>query len=395
MKEVFDMNYLQEIAHRYRIGVATEDEEAYLNRWYSMDGVYERVVDTSLAPDSDTLRETMLDNIMFAINSHDCVKEPEVKLKPAGMFYRKPEFMVAAISVLLACLLVTVYDSAILGKLRTGSVLSLTRVGTRKDATLTLENGTVISLQKADKGLLAANNGIHVIRDKNGGLVYRISDRKTNSFAFNTISVPAGENVRLVLQDSTEVWLNSCSALTYPLNITKSGRKFDLKGEAFFSVKRDDTRPFVVRSGMQKVEVLGTRFNVRCYKEEAVMVTSVEEGTVRVNSGLGAKLVRKGQQSVTSADGGIDVREADIENAVLWKSGMVSFKDKPLVNIMQQVSRWYDVQVVYKGGGGRSEEGYSGKFMRGKDIGSLVKTLQALGINLELTKNGKEIVVTP
>lgn len=165
--------------------------------------------------------------------------------------------------------------------------------------------------------------------------------------------------------DGTEVWLNASSSLKFPVSFDKDERLVELKGEAYFEVaykvkaergkQKGERVPFVVRSGGQIVEVLGTHFNISAYNDEASIKTTLLEGKVRVTAGSkqspkDSKLLKPGQQSeLSSVQREIIVNEVDTEEAIAWKNGMFQFSDSDLRSIMNELERWYDIEVDTKG----------------------------------------------
>lgn len=167
----------------------------------------------------------------------------------------------------------------------------------------------------------------------------------------NRVGVPAGGEYSIQLPDGTNVWLNAASAFRYPTAFGDAERIVELEeGEAFFEVaKKTAAQPFIVIVKGQKIQVLGTQFNVNAYKEESAVTTTLVEGSVSLTHGQQQSLLRPGQQAVMSA-AGITVRPAiSIEEATAWKNQFFSFHHTRLSVIMAQVKRWYDVEeVVYK-----------------------------------------------
>ena len=94
------------------------------------------------------------------------------------------------------------------------------------------------------------------------------------------LPTPRGGEFRNTLEDSTEVWLNADSRLTYPETFDGSQRRVTLEGEAYFKVAKDATKPFVVVSGSQEVRVYGTEFNVCAYSDEKDIRTTLVEGSI-------------------------------------------------------------------------------------------------------------------
>nr|WP_162988974.1 FecR family protein [Pedobacter schmidteae] len=221
-------------------------------------------------------------------------------------------------------------------------------------AILTLADGTEISLTDAENGELTKQSGIVVTKTADGQIVYQItgegvSDAKAS--AYNTITTPAGGQYQINLQDGSTVWLNAGSSLKYPTIFNTHERKVELKGEAYFEIVKDKTKPFVVFTNgagkAQEVTVLGTHFNINCYDNEETTKTTLLEGSVKVKSGSAVVTLRPGQESRLAQ--GIQINDVDPNLAIDWKNGGFYFNDEDIYSIMRKLARWYDVEVVYKG----------------------------------------------
>jgi hypothetical protein len=166
----------------------------------------------------------------------------------------------------------------------------------------------------------------------------------------NRLGVPAGGEYSIELPDGTKVWLNAASAFRYPVAFGNSARVVELEeGEAFFEVaKKTPAQPFIVLVKGQKIEVLGTRFNINAYKDEPAVTTTLIEGSVSLTNGQQQKFLKPGQQAVTSTKGITIQKATSIEDATAWKHKYFSFHNERLSVIMAQVQRWYDVEVIYE-----------------------------------------------
>ncbi|WP_025146426.1 FecR family protein [Pedobacter jeongneungensis] len=226
--------------------------------------------------------------------------------------------------------------------------------GTNK-AILTLSDGSVIDLNKDIVGKVATEAGLEITKAKDGTLVYTTIDAKPKSAGFNTISTPAGGQYAVVLPDGSKVWLNAGSSLKYPTTFAKNGRNVILTGEGYFEVAHVDgikgRLPFSVsvvkgNSQMQKLEVLGTHFNINAYADEPYVKSTLLEGSVKIvlNNGK-TSLLKPGQQAKLNNQN-IQVQSADTDMEVAWKKGEFVFRED-LRSAMRKVARWYNVEVVY------------------------------------------------
>lgn len=167
---------------------------------------------------------------------------------------------------------------------------------------------------------------------------------------YNTMQIPVGGFYQLKLADGTKVWLNSLTQLRFPVTFAGEERKVYLTGEAYFEVARDSVHPFIVATdeGME-VKVYGTEFNVDTYRKGTVKTTLVN-GKVGIRVSATGEEVRLSPNQMalfTKATQSIQVENVDPYGAVAWKDGKFVFEDEPMEEIMERLSRWYDVKVFY------------------------------------------------
>ncbi|MDB5117626.1 MAG: FecR family protein [Mucilaginibacter sp.] len=250
-------------------------------------------------------------------------------------------------------------------------------------AFLTMANGSIITLTDARNGQLATQAGIQISKSKNGMLVYhfgKADEKQTNSSAdvINTITTPRGGQYQVILSDGTKVWLNSATSLRFPVAFTGNSRNVELNGEAYFEVTKNAEKPFTVQANGTTTQVLGTHFNVNAYNDNAEVTTTLLEGSVRLQKGRTNAMLVPGEQGTILNNGiSIAIKTADIEEVMAWKKGYFIFHDENIINIMKQVSRWYDVDVEYENG--VKDKEFGGTVSRYKDITELLN-------NMELTQ---------
>ena len=167
---------------------------------------------------------------------------------------------------------------------------------------------------------------------------------------YNTMQTPVGGFYQLKLADGTKVWLNSLTRLRFPVTFAGEERKVYLTGEAYFEVARDSVHPFIVATdeGME-VKVYGTEFNVDTYRKGTVKTTLVNGKVgIRVSAtGEEMRLSPNQMALFTKATQSIQVENVDSYGVVAWKDGKFVFEDEPIEEIMERLSRWYDVKVFY------------------------------------------------
>ncbi|WP_342332836.1 FecR domain-containing protein [Pedobacter sp. FW305-3-2-15-E-R2A2] len=256
-------------------------------------------------------------------------------------------------------------------------------------AYLTLASGKKILLTSATNGMLAEEGGVKITKTADGQLVYTIADEgKKSTGKYNRIETPIGGQYELQLPDGTRVWLNAASSLKYPASFyALKQRSVELIGEAYFEVAKDKTKPFLVKSKGQEVEVLGTHFDVNAYPDEQSIKTTLMEGSVKLNGQL---TLKPGEQSVLS-DGKFNVKEVNAIDAADWKNGEFVFNNEPLTSIMKKVARWYGVEIVYTNDLGKVPT-FSGSVSRSENISSVLNMLAETS-NVRFAIAGKQIRV--
>jgi transmembrane sensor len=227
-------------------------------------------------------------------------------------------------------------------------------------------------LDSTGNGIVALQGTVNVVKLANGQLAYKGS---SENIEYNTLSNPRGSKViSLVLADGSKVWLNAASTLKYPTAFVGKERKVEVTGEAYFEVSHDAAKPFIVTKGVTSVQVLGTHFNVNGYDDETALNVTLLEGSVKVSKGNESVLIEPGQQAAI-ADSRLTIHNnIDLEEVMAWKNGLFSYKGADIETIMRQVSRWYNVDVIF-------EKSISEKFYaqvsRNTDVSNLLKMLEA------------------
>jgi transmembrane sensor len=266
-------------------------------------------------------------------------------------------------------------------------------------ATLTLANGQKIILTKGLSGKLA-NQGNTLIQVNAGhAIAYTTSTTGTgDKVEYNTLSTKKGEQspYPLVLADGTKVWLNAESSITFPTAFNSKERMVKITGEAYFEVVHKPAQAFKVIVRGQVTEDIGTHFNINAYDDEPALKTTLLEGSVKVfipssSSSLQKAGVRlnPGQEAVNN-NNGLNVQNADTEQAVAWKNGYFQFNHADLYTVMRQLSRWYDVDVAYEGN--IPKKIFSGKIHRNLNASESLQMLQYFKVNYKI--QGKTIIIS-
>lgn len=219
--------------------------------------------------------------------------------------------------------------------------------GTDK-ATLTLADGTKVVLENG-QNYIASN-----ISSNGKELIYETPNGPKKEVVYNYLTIPRGGQYYLKLEDGTQVWLNSESQLKYPVNfINGETREVELVyGEAYFDVSPSTSHNgdrFKVLTGEQEIEVLGTEFNVKAYKDEDFIYSTLVEGKVALTTDNAKYVLNPNQQTVLNVNNKKSelVELAYVYDVVSWRKGIFSFREMPLNKIMKVLSRWYDADVLF------------------------------------------------
>ena len=216
------------------------------------------------------------------------------------------------------------------------------------------------------------------------GIVYRLKDSmgiEEEELSYNQIIVPAGERFLVQLSDGTKVWINSESALRYPAYFGKNIREVEARGNVYFEVAKDSTRPFVVASRELTTEVLGTRFEVNTYGDRDEVSATLVEGSVRVGVGSRFVVIKPNQQfTFNTKSGTIKVNEVDAARKVMWKDGILVIDNEAFRDVVWKLERWYGVSIVNETGLVFTQS-FSGEF----DREDFHMAIESLCTNLNIT----------
>lgn len=251
-------------------------------------------------------------------------------------------------------------------------------------ATLTLPDGRTVDLSSEQIGIIVGDGITYA-----DGSEILVDRQQTTDNRLLSLSTPKGGQYQVILPDGTKVWLNAASSLRYPSAFVGPERVVELDGEAYFRVSEKSARPFRVISQGQQVNVLGTEFNVSAYHDQGETITTLVTGAVKVQSTSQAVVLQPGRQSRLTESGRLVSTQVDPSSYVAWKSGIFYFNRTPFEEVMRQLARWYDIEVIYKGS--IPQETFSGKMSRSVRLSSVLKLIKGSGAGLRL-QNGQLII---
>ena len=369
-----------ELVQKYNQGQCTAEERSLLESWYISQ---QELHHTELS-------EAQIAQELAAI--YQALPQParQVKLWP------RIAAVAAAVAVIVFGLWFFNYKGQVASIPRNELAVNDIAPG-KQGATLTLANGKKIRLSDAANGEIAKEAGITVSKTADGQLVYEIKDQVQDGDRSveltNVLSTAKGETYAIILPDQTKVWLNAASSLTYNANLLEHGlRKVKLAGEAYFQVAKDKAHPFIVITGQQEVEVLGTHFNINAYEDEPNTKTTLLEGSVKVSSSKGSSQTLQPDQQAILSQSGIEVIPVVAEAYIDWKEGSINFRREGLQSIMRKVARWYNVEVEYQGVSGEDQT-FTGYVTRTENVSIVLDALSKIS-DLKFKIVGKKIIVS-
>lgn len=357
------------------MGVIQPGEEEKLNAWLEEDtrnkDLYRHVLEGKNLPARD-----MYAKRLDVEHSWDTLKEQLTGQKKRRSLLSPWQIGVAA-SVMLLVGIGLYLGIRKKPDARQVEVMARVETGSSK-AILVTSRGDEIVLQDSSVqlitlggGMIAKNDGSRVAYEEVGDAV------KEDVLEYNTIRVPRGGEYKLFLSDNTEVFLNSDSEIRFPVKFGKGKRDVFLRGEAFFVVSKDASRPFVVNANdKMSVEVLGTQFNLQAYPDDNFVETTLNEGSVRVFSGKQRAILRPDEQAVyNGSDGKFTTRKVDASQYSAWKDGRFVLLNNSLENIMTRLARWYNIDIFWVNPEVK-EYHFSGELARYKDFTEILSMLE-------------------
>lgn len=264
-------------------------------------------------------------------------------------------------------------------------------------AVLKLADGEEIILDDATDGAVAEQGDTRIT--KQGGLLSYNSNVSANSVLYNTLSTPKGKIYQLLLPDSSKAWLNAASSIRFPTAFIGRERSVEITGEVYFEIKKNAEMPFHVTVNQRAtIDVLGTSFNVNAYDNEDMLRTTLLTGSVRIQitqqEGGSSVVLKPGQQAQIKqthvAQSIPVVHNANIKNVMGWKEGYFSLDDLTLADLMREVERWYDVEVVYEKE--IPAKAFFGKVGRDLSLLDFMDGLKDWGVRFKL--DGRKLIIT-
>ena len=377
-RQGMDQTKLDQLIEKYRIGQLSSSEAEELDIWFHSLNLTDIGFDRWI---SETGGESQMAGNLFNDFKQRCSYDKRyIKLK-------RVRWSIAAASVLLILSASSIF---LLNNRPTAStqteLLKENDIapGTNK-AILTLSNGKKISLTDAHSGTVAEQANTQVNKAQNGQIVYIINNKNTTSnltltgkgdeTGFNTIETPRGGQTSVTLSDGSVAYLDAASSIKFPVAFAGNERKVMITGQVYFEVVHKTDQPFRVVIKDEIIEDIGTHFNINAYDDEHDVTTTLTEGKIKLTKNDQSKLLNPGQQaSVAEKSTIIRVSNADIEQNLAWKNGYFRFNQERIEPIMRKLSRWYNIDVEFKGP--LPDDEFSGTISRFKNISAVFKALE-------------------
>lgn len=313
--------HIAEILLKYELGISSDEENKLIESWYN-------ALQAEQWP-LETVQEKERKNVIF---NHI---QRQIAPEPTAMKKLHSTIIWSSAAAILLIAFVFLFNQTSWVHPDTFAAIDQFKPGQEKTI-LRLDDGSSFDLKGSKSGIKIVN-GTAVYLD---GSPISIKDLQSRSMV---VEVPKGAQYQVNLPDGSKVWLNAASTLKYPMQFEAGKREVALTGEAYFEVSKNPHRPFIVKSREQEVKVLGTIFNINSYSDREFVETTLLEGSVNVNR----HLLVPGQRSLIS-NVSERILPANIEAATAWTRGYFLFDNEPLVNILETLSRWYNVEFEYE-----------------------------------------------
>lgn len=303
----------------------------------------------------ENLRSAVQDYMLF---SEETAKYSEVRMlnrilkgtnfsRVGGRYKVRTLWTYAGVACVLLLLLGGFWKIKMTNSKPEGDVAELTADFSPGDnrAVLQLADGKTIELSSGHAGIVVGEN----LSYSDGTL---LTDDVSSNEAVSqlVLTTPKGGQYQVTLSDGTKVWLNAETKLSYPNKFPDKIRLVEVQGEAYFEVAKTNGKPFIVQTANEKIEVLGTHFNVNNYANESFSTVSLIEGSVKVGVMNKEPIIMKpGQQSIVQG-GDVRIQQMNAGDVLAWKEGEFMFDNENLESVARKLARWYNLEIEVSAG---------------------------------------------
>ncbi len=387
-KKIFEALEISDLLNKYIRGEQSSTEEEKLREWLNESPLHQVLLTEILSEDDREKRKELIRKIDLEVEWN--------KLQSQNIFTKKRKLSFnflryAAVLLILLALGVYLYVNN-MSVINNDSLVAIAP-GVKK-AQLVLSNGTTIELSDSIGNNEIGDENV-VIKNQKQMLCYVTPQiiKKKEELCYNQLIIGRGEEYQLLLADGTKVWLNSETKLKYPVHFATNTREVELEGEAYFEVVKNPEKPFIVKTAKMDVEVLGTSFDISAYDNDNNVTATLLEGKIKVKTeneiekSSDVILYPNDQAVFCKLTNVVRVQEVDAQRYAYWTKGFFSFDDESLVNIMKNLERWYDINVVYDNEQ-IGESKFSGKLPRFENCNVLLKMIEkTTNIKFEINEN--------
>jgi ferric-dicitrate binding protein FerR (iron transport regulator) len=348
------------LLRKHLSGKITDPEKVTLDEWVKSSEAAQKLYNEFTDPEVlDREFSIYLENV--GEDADDDLKRlfesslPETKVIHLGKTKISRYWWIAAASIIF--IVTTASYFTLFNKSENGQVVKVQPIvqdvlpGTFK-AKLTLDDGSTIILDKASKGEIT-KQGNAVVSSQDGQLVYSAPPNTlTIQTLYNTLFTSRGEMYPAVLSDGSKIWLNSETKIRFPATFNEKERVIELiTGEIYLEVSHVINAPFKVHLKDCEIEVLGTKFGIRAFKDEPYSRTSLLSGKIKLTSFTGNSMVLSpGDQAKISLGGMLSLeKNADVQGSVAWVYGIFHFEEANIQYVLNELARWYNVEVEFRG----------------------------------------------
>lgn len=385
MKNIPD---IEQLADRFKRGNISKQEFQQLVEWYTSFDDTKAHIETDEPLEQEQLKNRILNSIVQRVQADEVMTGAL-----AGTVRKKNLWLWRAAAILLLFIIAGLsffqYRRSQQAPMHADAqALALPT----EQARLRLGDGTVIELRPDSNGLISREE---ITYAQGGVLVDSESIQEKLQRQPIALETPHGKQFRVVLSDGTQVWLNANSVLRYPHRFAQSAREVEVVGEAFFKVaQKSDANghriPFRVRTARQHIEVLGTEFNIHDYPGLSYAHTTLLEGKVAVDQ-AGQRYTLKPDQQWTVQNGKASVRTVATDSYVAWRHGKFDFNNKTLDQVLDEVSLWYGISVVYPDGVPQVE--LTGDAYRDDDFKLILRLLDVAKVSYTLDIPNRKLII--
>lgn len=334
---------ISDLIYRERFGELTERENSELRRWINSSEKNKQYYEKLFT-------EYSLNKIHELSEVDTALALKKLKRRNHAKMYLLASRVAASLIIFLSVGILFYLDTEVEVEKDTKIVhfSDISKQG-KPTAILTLSSGENIQLGEAETKTIKTKHNTIINIDSANIIKYNNSKSIAQTPVFNTVTIPKGGEYSLILADGSKVWLNSETSIKFPIKFTGNTREVFLNGEAYFDVKKDASKAFIVRNEKADVKVLGTSFNLMSYKNEKKAEITLVSGKVEICKGKHVKTIVPGQQAkIGEETGEITVNKVDTHFYTAWREGAFYFDNTKLYDLTVRLSRWYNVEFFFE-----------------------------------------------